>query len=104
MGPPIGVLPRKSMACSASTRPRISGAASSCTIAVDAVRKAMLASPSSGRDGEGDGLVGRDGHEGQRDAVGERADGDGADADARAPGDGEGADQRADADDREQQR
>ena len=46
IGPPIGVLPRNSIACSASTRPRISGADLICTIAVDATRNEMLAIPS----------------------------------------------------------
>ena len=49
IGPPIGVLPRNSMACRASTRPRISGAARSCTMAVEAVRNPMLVSPTSRR-------------------------------------------------------
>jgi len=38
----MGVLPRNSMACRASTRPRMVGSARSCTIAVDEVRKPML--------------------------------------------------------------
>ncbi len=41
----MGVLPRKTMAWSANTRPRISGAASICTIAVDVVRNEMLPAP-----------------------------------------------------------
>ena len=40
------MLPRNSIAWSASTRPRISGVASIWTIDVDAVRNAMLAMPS----------------------------------------------------------
>ena len=45
IGPPIGVLPRNTIACSASTRPRISGAARSCTMAVLDVMNTMLAKP-----------------------------------------------------------
>jgi hypothetical protein len=44
-GPPIGVLPRNTIACRASTRPRISGAVRSCTVAVVAVMNTMLAKP-----------------------------------------------------------
>ena len=46
-GPPIGVLPRKTIAWSASTRPRMAGSARTCTIAVDAVMKAMLVQPTA---------------------------------------------------------
>ena len=46
-GPPIGVLPRKTIAWSASTRPRIAGSARTCTIAVDAVMNAMLVQPTA---------------------------------------------------------
>ena len=42
IGPPIGVLPRNTIDWMASTRPRYSGAASTWTMAVDDVMKAML--------------------------------------------------------------
>src|SRR5688572_751360 len=44
-GPPIGVLPSSTIACSASTRPRITGAVLSCTIDVVVVMTTMLAKP-----------------------------------------------------------
>ncbi len=51
IGPPIGVLPRNTIACSASTRPRIVGSERIWTIAVDAVRNAMLPSPTNSASG-----------------------------------------------------
>src|SRR3954467_11851675 len=47
MGPPIGVLPRNTIAWMASTRPRYAGAASTWTIAVDEAMNVMLLSPTS---------------------------------------------------------
>src|SRR4051794_24970971 len=47
IGPPIGVLPRKTIAWRARTRPRIDGSARSWTMAVDAVMNVMLATPTA---------------------------------------------------------
>ena len=104
MGPPMGVLPRKTIAWSASTRPRISGAAFTCTIAVDAVRKAMLAQPIAMPNGNVEREARRERQREHRDAErGARHD-DVTDRDLLAPRGRQRADQRTDADDREQHR
>ena len=51
----MGVLPRNTIAWSASTRPRIAGSARTCTIAVDAVMNAMLTNPTRDPERERDG-------------------------------------------------
>ena len=54
----MGVLPRNTMAWSASTRPRMAGADSICTMAVDAVMKVMLAMPTTRQTGRATATLG----------------------------------------------
>ena len=100
----MGVLPRKTMACSASTRPRIEGSARIWTMAVDAVMNVMLATPMSDADRVGDRHVGREREQQHRHAEAERRDDDVADGIDRSPGRQQRADERADADHRVDQR
>ncbi len=103
-GPPIGVLPRKTMAWIASTRPRYSGAARTCTVAVDDVMKAMEVSPTSGattKAAASDGAIGEAEH---RHAEARSSDDELAGGDLPAPRGGEGTEHRAEAERREQQR
>ncbi len=58
IGPPIGVLPRNSIACSARTRPRISGAARTCTIAVDDTMNVIEKKPSTSPSAKADSSPG----------------------------------------------
>ena len=90
-------------ACRASTRPRISGRPAICTIAVDAVRKAMLPRPTNSPTGTGDGQaratrasasIGTPKASAVRATMRTSID--------AAAGRGQRTDQRADADDREQ--
>src|SRR6476646_5857935 len=58
IGPPIGVLPRNTMAWSANTRPRIEGSERSWTIAVEVVMNAMLEMPTRIPIGYANGMLG----------------------------------------------
>ena len=56
-GPPIGVLPRNTIAYTAMTRPRIDGAEATCIIVFPVAMKTMLAKPSDGEHAERDAGV-----------------------------------------------
>ena len=60
IGPPIGVDPRKTIACRASTRPRICGSARSWSSAVDDVMNMMLARPTRIANGNATSRFGAD--------------------------------------------